>query len=152
MGAMARQNPDKFKPELLDNIEAGFNLSADDLIKAELARGRIYNAMATFFQKYDLLLSPSTIVPPFPVEQRYVESCDGHQFEKYVDWLGIAFPATLASCPSISIPAGLTENGLPVGLQMIGHQKGEALLLSAAQTLEDQIGASPLPIDPQSIA
>jgi len=151
MGTMARQNPEKFKPELLDNIEAGFNVSADDLMKAELARGRIYNAMATFFQEYDLLLSPSTIVPPFPVEQRYVESCNGYQFEKYVDWLGIAFPATLASCPSISIPAGLTANGLPVGLQMIGHQKGEASLLSAAQALEDQIGASPLPIDPRSI-
>ena len=77
--------------------------------------------------------------------------CNGYPFAKYVDWLGIAFHATLASCPSFSIPAGLTASGLPVGLQMIGHQKGEASLLSAAQALEDQIGASPLPIDPRSI-
>ncbi len=150
MGSMARQHPDKFKPELLDNIEVGFQLSAEDLIKSELARGEIYNAMAEFFQEYDLLLSPSTIVPPFPIEQRYVENCNGHSFSNYVDWLGIAFPATLASCPALSLPVGFTSARLPIGLQMIGRQKKEASLLSAAQIMEDQIGASPVPIDPRS--
>ena len=128
----------------------GFQLSAEDLIKSELARGEIYNAMAEFFQEYDLLLSPSTIVPPFPIEQRYVENCNGHSFSNYVDWLGIAFPATLASCPALSLPVGFTSARLPIGLQMIGRQKKEASLLSAAQIMEDQIGASPVPIDPRS--
>jgi amidase len=149
LGSMAVKNPELFKPELLENIKAGFNLSSKNLIKAEQSRGSIYNTMANFFNDYDVLIAPTTIVPPFPVEQRFVKHCDGQKFSTYVDWLGVAFPATLASCPAISLPAGFTSSGLPVGLQLIGRQKGEAALLSAAQLLENQIGISQLPINPR---
>lgn len=107
--------------------------------------------MVKFFDEYDLLLAPATIVPPFPIEQRYVESCAGQNFNNYVDWLGIAFPATLASCPALSLPAGFTTLGLPVGLQIIGPHQGEADLLSAAQILEDQIGKNLTPIHPREV-
>jgi amidase len=152
MGAMARENPDKLKPELLENIKAGFQISNQELIDAEISRGKIYNTMAKFFEKFDFLLAPSTIVPPFPIEQRYVETCDGQHFNNYVDWLGISFPATLASCPALSLPVGFTTLGLPVGLQIIGPHQGEANLLAAAQLLEDQLGKSLTPIDPRKVA
>ena len=149
MGEMARENPDKLKPELLENIRAGFKISNQELIDAEIMRGQIYNAMVNFFEEFDLLLAPSTIVPPFPIEQRYVENCAGTNFENYVEWLGISFPATLGSCPAISLPAGTTHNGLPVGIQLIGPNQSEGNLLSAAQILEDLIGKSPIPISPR---
>jgi amidase len=152
MGAMARENPDKLKPELLENIKAGFQISNQELIDAEISRGKIYNTMAKFFEKFDFLLAPSTIVPPFPIEQRYVETCDGQHFNNYVDWLGISFPATLASCPALSLPVGFTTLGLPVGLQIIGAHQGEANLLAAAQLLEDQLGKGLTPIDPRKVA
>ena len=88
-------------------------------------------------------------MPPFPIEQRYVENCAGTNFENYVEWLGISFPATLGSCPAISLPAGTTHNGLPVGIQLIGPNQSEGNLLSAAQILEDLIGKSPIPISPR---
>ena len=149
MGEMARKNPDKLKPELLENIEAGFKISNQELIGAEITRGQIYNTMANFFEEFDLLLAPATIVPPFPIGQRYVENCSGTNFSNYVEWLGISFPATLGSCPAISLPAGTTILGLPVGIQLIGPNQGEANLLSAAQILEDLIGRSPTPISPR---
>ena len=149
MGEMARENPDKLKPELLENIEAGFKISNQELIDAEIKRGQIYNTMANFFEEFDLLLAPATIVPPFPIGQRYVENCSGTNFSNYVEWLGISFPATLGSCPAISLPAGTTNLGLPVGIQLIGPNQGEANLLSAAQILEDLIGRSPTPISPR---
>ena len=149
MGEMARKNPDKLKPELLENIEAGFKISNQELIDAEITRGQIYNTMANFFEEFDLLLAPATIVPPFPIGQRYVENCSGTNFSNYVEWLGISFPATLGSCPAISLPAGTTNLGLPVGIQLIGPNQGEANLLSAAQILEDLIGRSPTPISPR---
>ena len=149
MGEMARKNPDKLKPELLENIEAGFKISNQELIDAEITRGQIYNTMANFFEEFDLLLAPATIVPPFPIGQRYVENCSGTNFNNYVEWLGISFPATLGSCPAISLPAGTTNLGLPVGIQLIGPNQGEANLLSAAQILEDLIGRSPTPISPR---
>ena len=149
MGDMAKENPDKLKPELLENIEAGFQISNRELIEAEISRGQIYNTMAKFFEEFDFLLAPATIVPPFPIEQRYVKQCDGQHFNNYVDWLGISFPATLASCPALSLPVGFTTLGLPVGLQIIGPHQGEGNLLAAAQLLEDQLDKSLTPIDPR---
>jgi amidase len=83
----------------------------------------------TFFETYDLLLCPTTIVPPFPVEQRYVTECNGTKFETYVDWLLIVSAITLAACPAISIPAGFTKEQLPVGIQIVAPPRGEARLL-----------------------
>ena len=88
------------------------------------------------FRSYDVLLCPATIVPPFPVEERAVMSCDGVVFETYVDWLLIVAVATLAGCPALSLPCGFTKAGLPVGLQMIGPANGEAKLLAVAHRLE----------------
>jgi amidase len=105
---------------------------------------------AEFFETYDLLLAPATIVPPFPVEQRYVESCDGHTFETYIDWLAIAYAITLVSLPALSLPCGFTAKGLPVGLQMIGPPRGEGQLLSCAGILEDALVLEHLPIVPRT--
>ncbi len=149
MGDLLEHDQTKLMPELVENIKEGLNMTSKNVREGEIARGKIFNTMARFFEEYDLLLAPSTIVPPFPVGNRYVESCGGHKFTKYVDWLGIAFLATLASCPSMSLPAGKNSEGLPIGLQIIGPNRGEETLLSAAQYLEDLLGQSPVPIDPQ---
>lgn len=149
MGPLVKDFRNHFKPELLDNIAVGYDLSVDQLGNAETQRGKIYKTMYDFYEDYDLLLVPSTIVPAFPIEQRFVEKCNGKKFNTYVDWMGITFPATLAGCPALSIPVGFTKKGLPVGLQLIGRQKSEAKLLSLAQMIEDIVGKNNLPIDPR---
>ena len=101
---------------------------------------------------YDLLLTPATIVPPYPVERRFVEQCAGHTFETYIDWLAIAYAITLVSLPALSLPCGFTKSGLPVGLQMVGKPRGEAGLLSAAGVLQDSLGIPTGPIDPRPTA
>jgi len=58
----------------------------------------MFQRARTFFETYDLLLCPTTIVPPFPVEQRYVTECNGTKFETYVDWLLIVSAITLVAC------------------------------------------------------
>jgi amidase len=105
-----------------------------------------------FFETYDLLLCPTTIVAPFPVEERYVTHCNGTKFETYVDWLAIVSAITNVCCPAISIPAGFTTEQLPVGLQIIAPPRNEARLLSAAKLLEDVLGFTAcVPIDPVQI-
>ena len=106
--------------------------------------------MLSFFDTYDLLLCPTTIVPPFPVEQRYVGECDGVKFETYVDWLTIVHAITLTCCPAISIPCGFTSGGLPIGLQIVAPPRGEARLLAGAKLLETILGLGAItPIDPR---
>ena len=150
MAPLLREHRDKLKPEVIWNIEKGLALSADEIGRAEVARGALYYRVVEFFRTYDLLLCPAAIVPPFDVDIRYVEQVGDHRFDNYVDWLGITFAITLTSCPALSAPAGFTADGLPVGLQIMGPPRGEAAVLSAAALLDEATGiARRLPIDPQ---
>ena len=139
------------KPEVIWNIEKGLALSVDEIAKAEAQRGMLFHRMGKFLNEYDLLLCPATIVPPFPVEQRYPTHCNGVEFETYVDWLLIVAVATMCACPAISIPCGFTKSKLPVGLQIIGPNRGEAKLLAGAKFMEDVLGLGVItPIEPRA--
>ena len=139
------------KPEVIWNIEKGSALSVDEIAKAEAQRGMLFHRMGKFLNEYDLLLCPATIVPPFPVEQRYPTHCNGVEFETYVDWLLIVAVATMCACPAISIPCGFTKSKLPVGLQIIGPNRGEAKLLAGAKFMEDVLGLGVItPIEPRA--
>ncbi|HMR32188.1 MAG TPA: amidase family protein [Geminicoccaceae bacterium] len=137
------------KPEVVWNIEHGLSLNADAIGAAERRRAAMQQEMAAFMETHDLLLSPAAIVPPFPVEQRYVEELNGHRFPSYIDWVTIAYAITLMGCPALSLPCGFTRSGLPVGLQIVGRPRGEAGLLAAAAALEDVLGlAGRVPMTP----
>ena len=131
---------DLLKPEVIWNIEKGLALSVDEIAKAEAQRGVLFHRMGKFLNEYDLLLCPATIVQPFPVEKRYPTHCNGVEFETYVDWLLIVAVATICACPAISIPCGFTKSKLPVGLQIIAANRGEAKLLAGAKFMEDVLG------------
>lgn len=134
--ALLETHRDKLKPEVIWNIEKGLALTMDDLTRAETQRLAMYQRTLAFFEDYDLLLTPGTIVPPFPVEQRYVESCNGVTFDNYVHWLAIAYAITLVACPSVCIPCGFTTRGLPVGLQVVARPRADARALDGAALLE----------------
>ena len=142
---------DQLKPEVIWNIEHGLKLTADEIGRAERERGALYHRTAAFFERYDLLLTPAAIVPPFEHRHRYVSEVEGVKFPTYISWVVPAFAVTLTSCPAISVPCGFTREGLPVGLQIVGPPRGEAKLLAAAQLFESlQNLPSRLPIDPIS--
>jgi amidase len=148
--ALLRDKRDLLKPEVIWNIEEGLKLTVDDLARAEAQRVAMFARTLEFFKTYDLLLTPATIVAPFPVEDRYVAECAGKKFDNYVEWLGIVYAITLVCCPALSLPCGFTATGLPVGLQMVAAPRGEAQLLAGARVLEDILGLhGTTPIDPR---
>ncbi len=150
MKSLLDTHRDQLKPEVIWNIEKGLALTGHDIAKAESQRSRMYARSLKFFETYDLLLTPATIVSPFPVEQRYPTECNGVKFTSYVDWLLIASAITMVSCPAISIPAGFTREQLPVGIQIVAAPRQEAKLLAGAKLLETILGFSSLtPIDPR---
>jgi amidase len=140
---------DKLKPDVIWNIEKGFRLTGEEVARAERTRARLVANMAAFFDTYDLLLTPATIVAPFPVGDRTVMSCDGREFDSYIDWLAIVYAVTLTSAPALSLPCGFTGDGLPVGLQMVGPLRAEGPLLSFGAALEAELGLDLGPIDPR---
>lgn len=148
--AKLRETPELLKPEMIWNIEKGLKLGMTDIIEAETRRGELIRRMNVFFDDYDLLMTPATIVSPYPVEQRYVEECAGVRFDNYIDWLTIAFAITLTTAPALSLPCGFTREGLPVGLQIVARPRGEARLLAGARQLEEVLDLGTVnPIDPR---
>jgi amidase len=148
---LLRKHRDLLKPEVIWNIEEGLKLTVEQVARAEAQRIALAARAEAFFKTYDLLLAPATIVPPFPVQNRYVAECAGKKFDNYVEWLGIVYAITLACCPALSLPCGFTASGLPVGLQMVGAPRGEAKLLAGARVLEDILGlCGTTPIDPRA--
>ncbi len=147
---LLRTRRDLLKPEVIWNIEEGLKLTVERIARAEAQRVAMTARTLEFFASYDLLLTPATIVAPFPVENRYVAECAGKKFDNYVEWLGIVYAITLVCCPALSLPCGFTASGLPVGLQMVAAPRGEAQLLAGAKLLEDILGLrGTTPIDPR---
>lgn len=140
------------KPDIIWNIEKGMQATGEEVARANLIRSRITANLVTFFETYDLLLAPATVVPPFPVEARTVTEIAGKPTDTYIDWLAIVFAITLTSAPALSLPCGFTQDGLPVGLQIIAPLRGEADLLSHTAALEADLALDLGPIDPRGTA
>ena len=79
----------RIKPDIVWNIEKGFRQTAEDVVRAEKARGQLYHRVSAFFGDYDLLVCPAAPVAPFPVETNFPEVIDGVRSQTYIDWIGI---------------------------------------------------------------
>jgi amidase len=149
LGPLLETHRDQLKPDVIWNIEQGQRLTTERIGWAERARGVVYQRMAAFLERHQLLLCPTACVAPFDVAVRWVREVDGVSFDNYVEWLRITSTITLTSCPVIALPCGFTDDGLPIGLQVVGRPRGEWALLRAAAALEQVFGvASRLPIEP----
>lgn len=150
-GALYERQKDKLKPDIIWNIERGLALAPAEIGAAERDRGALFHRLVQFFNDYDLLLCPTTAVPPFDVQTRWVREIEGVVLDNYMAWLYITAVLTLTACPVLSLPCGFTDQGLPVGLQLVAPPRGEAALLSAAAAIEEILGvARAVPIDPRT--
>lgn len=149
LGPLLEDYRNVLKPEIVWNIEKGLALTGDEIIRAMTERSKIYARASEFFRKFDLLISPSAIVPPYPIEKRYVNHVGDHEFSNYIEWCSIAYALTIIGAPAISVPCGFTTQNLPIGLQIASKPGNEAGLLSAAMLFEGIVNLShQTPIDP----
>jgi amidase len=127
---------DQMNPNLVGNIEQGFPLTAKQIGDAEKERTAIYHRVRKFFERYDLLLTPTVAVPPFPVEMPFPKEINGQAMTSYIDWFLLTYAITITGLPAISIPCGWTAEGFPVGLQIVGRRLAETTVLRAAAAFE----------------
>jgi hypothetical protein len=125
-GELLAEHPDAFKSSLADNIRAGESLTGADVARAYAQRTALSETMRAFFTSYDVLALPVSQVPPFPADQEFPAAINGRPMETYLDWMRSAYLITVTGCPAISVPAGTTEDGLPVGLQLVGPARQRA--------------------------
>jgi amidase len=127
---------DHAKDTAVWNIERGFALDADTLLRAEAARTDIYRRAVAFFEEYDALLLPAAQVPPFPADLDWVRTIDGQPMPTYIDWMTICCAISVTGLPALSVPAGFTPTGLPVGLQIVTGPHEDLRLLQLAHEFE----------------
>ena len=127
---------DHAKDTAVWNIEQGFALSAEEILRSEIDRNAIYQRVAAFFEDYDALLLPAAQVPPFDKDLDWVHEINGQSMHTYIDWMTICCAISITGLPAISVPCGFTAEGLPVGLQIVGRPRGDLNLLGIAHAFE----------------
>ena len=130
----------EIKETVRENIAAGRALSVDDVLEAERARTRIHTRVLEFFDRFDVLALPTTQVVPFPVEVEYPTEIDGAPMADYLEWMSSCCVITATGCPAVSVPAGFSPDGLPVGLQLVAPPGSDLRLLEIAATVESITG------------
>ena len=138
--ALCRDHRLECSPSLVWNVERGHDISAKEYLDAEATRAQIYRRFVKFFERYDVLMTLSAPVPPFPNAQEEVESINGVAMANIIDYLRITYIVSLIGFPALSIPCGWTREGLPVGLQIIAAPFRENRLISVAAMLEEHLG------------
>ena len=136
-GALLARHPDAFKQSLADNIRAGESLTGADVARAYAQRTRLAESMRVFFESYDVLVLPVSQVPPFPADQEFPTSINGRPMATYLDWMRSAYFITVTGGPAISMPAGVTPDGLPVGVQVVARHGADRRLLEVAAAFEE---------------
>jgi amidase len=131
-----REHKDLMKQTVIWNTEQGLKLTALDMARAEEKRTRLYERAVRFFEEYDSLVLPTTSVPPFPVEQEYPTEINGVKLKTYIDWFAICYAISVTGFPAISVPAGFTPDGLPLGLQIVGGPGQDWAVLQMAHAYE----------------
>ena len=135
-----------FGPNLKGNVEAGLKLNATDYAAAEQTRMAMFDRFHKLFERYDVLLTPAAPVKPYPVEMNFPDTINGRSFENYIDWIAPAYLITLVSLPAATAPAGLSHDGLPIGMQIVAPRFEEPLILRVARLIHraSNVGRPPL--------
>jgi amidase len=136
----------EFGQNLRGNVEAGLKLNALDFAKAEHQREDMFHRVRDLFERYDVLLTPAAPVKPYPVEMNFPSQINGKNFDNYIDWIAPAYLITLVSLPAATAPAGLSADGLPIGMQIVAPRFEEPLILQVARHIHraSNVGRPPI--------
>jgi aspartyl-tRNA(Asn)/glutamyl-tRNA(Gln) amidotransferase subunit A len=134
LAPFAERAADLGDPGLIAGAAHGGTIAARELTRAQLARAELHNAFAKFHERYDLLLTPALPLPAFEVGDLVPRS--GEWGSAWTDWAPFSYPFNLTQQPAATVPCGLTKDGLPVALQLVGPIGADAHVLRASRAFE----------------
>jgi len=140
LGPLLERHRGQLKATAVWNIEKGLATTGAEMARADNLRTEIFNRMQAFMAEHEFLVCPVNQVPPFDVTTEYPTEIDGVAMETYIDWMRTCWAITVTGHPAISVPAGFTPPGLPVGIQIVGRYRQEFALLQFASAFEAATG------------
>jgi Asp-tRNA(Asn)/Glu-tRNA(Gln) amidotransferase A subunit family amidase len=138
-----RTMPDQVGPNIRANVAEGLRYGAEDIARAFALQTTLYHRWQSFFQRYDVIITPSITLSPRPWRELYPAEIDGTPTRSYFHWLAMAYAVTVVGHPAISLPVGKDHNGMPFGLQIVGPRGGDAKVLQVAAALEALLANDP---------
>ncbi len=135
-GGLLAEHRAAMKPEAIWDIEAGAKLTGADIARAIMRHGALLERMRVFQEKYEFLVCAVNQVPPFDAHLDWPKSIDGVTMENYVAWMKSAYWISTTCRPAISVPAGFTPEGLPVGIQIVGRHRDDLEVLRMGHAFE----------------
>ncbi len=139
LGTQAKRSPEKLDPTLIATIDAGRGYSAADLCEAQFARTSCFAKIQDMLSRFDVIASPTLSAPPLPVgldPHGRIEIAGRDAGTIRGAWYPYTFPFNLTGHPALSLPCGLSPEGLPIGLQLVGRWHEDFYLLDVAEKLE----------------
>jgi amidase len=138
--ALSREHPEMFKETVKWEIAEAERNTGADVARAAARQAQMYLQSSAFFEKYEYFVLPVTQVEPFDITTEYPTSVAGVEMPTYIDWMRSCWYVTFMANPAISVPAGFSANGLPVGLQIVGRHRGDWSVLQMAHAFEQATG------------
>jgi aspartyl-tRNA(Asn)/glutamyl-tRNA(Gln) amidotransferase subunit A len=135
-GSKLAERREQMNPRLVAMIERYISRSAGEFAEAAVVREEYYTKMQPFFERYDLLLTPTMAVPPFEVGKFEITEIAGVKGSPALDWTPFTYPFNFTGQPAASVPCGWTTDGRPVGLQIVGRPLDDVTVLKAAAAFE----------------
>jgi amidase len=136
MADYVNRRPDLVKDTLLWEVDQGNRLSARDVAEAEMKHMELCGRMSRFLDTYDFFVLPVSQVLPFDVTQHWPNEIEGTRLTTYIDWMKSCYYISVMGTPSISVPCGLTGEGLPAGIQIVARNGNDWGLLQIAHAFE----------------
>jgi len=133
---LVRERPEWVKDTIKYEVAEAERLTAATIGRALRRQAQMFDQSRQFFEKYDYFVLPVTQVVPFDVNVPYPTQIAGTPMATYIDWMRSCWYITFMANPAISVPAGFTASGLPVGIQIVGRHRGEWTLLQMAHAFE----------------
>ena len=139
-GSVLDHHRSLLKDTVVWNIEAGRALGGPQLADAERKRAALYHRVRQFMAQYEFLLLPVSQVVPFDIEKPYVTRINDEPLPTYLDWMKSCYQISVTGLPAVSVPCGFTDDGLPVGLQIVGRPCDDLGVLQLAYAFEQATG------------
>lgn len=139
-GELMKNQRELMKDTVVWNIEEGQKLTGPQIGRAEIKRTELYHRVREFMETYDFIVCPVNQVPPFDINQPWIEEVAGIKMKTYIDWMKSCYYITVTGLPAISVPCGFTPEGLPVGVQIVGRHNDDFGVLQLANDFEKATG------------
>ncbi|MFM0758340.1 amidase [Paraburkholderia strydomiana] len=141
--AAYERDPSALGSKVRADYEQGAEMSLADCAWAQAEQTRIFRRFQSAFSRFDVVITPTTPVTPFPWREVHPLIVEGNPQENYYRWLALTYVVTLTRHPALSLPCGIDNEGMPFSLQIIGPYHGDIKTLAISRALERVFSSSP---------